>query len=143
MADDIRSQLVRVALEWQRRFGVAPSVTSAISEFDAFSLVGMSEDEYCADRINRTAVTSGYDFKHNGCRYQIKANRPSGKPGSPVSLVGKAKNLDWDKLIWILYDRDYCIQEAWEWTVEEYRTQFESAKRLSPADMRKGRRIYP
>jgi hypothetical protein len=143
MGDDIRSRLVSVALEWQKRFGVAPAVTSAISEFDAFSLVGMSEEEYCTDCIERTAVTSGHDFKHNGCRYQIKANRPSGKPGSPVRLVGKAKNLAWDKLIWILYDRDYCIQEAWEWTVEEYRTQFEFAKRLAPTDMRKGRRIYP
>ena len=49
MGDDIRSRLVSVALEWQKRFGVAPAVTSAISEFDAFSLVGMSEEEYCTD----------------------------------------------------------------------------------------------
>ena len=66
-------------------------------------------------REKRSAVTKGYDFTHNGCRYQVKANRPSGKPGSPVTWVSKVNNYDWDKLIWILYDRNYVVQEAWEW----------------------------
>ena len=136
---ELRSQLVNVALRWQERFGVAPSVTSALSELDAAMLVGMTEDEYCNDCSSRTAVTRGYDFTHHGCRYQVKANRPSGRPGSFVTLVGRANNYEWDKLIWILYDRFYQIQEAWEWTAEDYRHQFETVGRLSPAHMRLGK----
>jgi hypothetical protein len=142
MSSDIRIRLVEVALAWQERFGVAPAITSAISEYDASRLVGMTEDEYCSGCKNRTAVTRGYDFEYNQCRYQVKANRPSGKPGSPVTLVGKARNFEWDKLIWILYDKNYDIQEAWEWPVEEYRAKFESTKRMSPKDVRGGRCLY-
>jgi len=128
---------------WQARFGVAPAVTSALSELDAALLVGMSEEEYCSDCGSRTAVTRGCDFTHRGCRYQVKANRPSGRPGSFVTLVGKANNYDWDKLVWILYDRGYTIQEAWEWGVEDYRRRFETVDRLSPTHMRQGRRLFP
>jgi hypothetical protein len=43
----------------------------------------------------------GHDFEFKGQRHQVKANRRSGKPGSVVTLVPKAKNFDWDVLIWI------------------------------------------
>jgi hypothetical protein len=142
-AADLRVRLVEIALRWQERFGVAPTVTSALSELDAALLVGMTEDEYCADCSSRTAVTRGSDFSYHGCRYQVKANRPSGRKGSFVTLVGRANNYDWDKLVWILYDRCYAVQEAWEWTVEEYRRQFQVVVRLSPAHMRLGRRLFP
>jgi hypothetical protein len=69
----------------------------------------------------------------------VKANRPSGKPGSPVTLVPKVKNYEWDRLIWLLYDREFHIQEAWEWTVNDYRAAFDMVTRLSPFDMRRGR----
>jgi hypothetical protein len=140
---ELRSRLVAVALEWQRRFGVAPRITDAISEIDAAMMIGTTPDEYSLDCENRTAVTRGFDFTHDCCRYQIKANRPSGRRGSPVTLVRKANNYDWDKLIWILYDQGYGIQEAWEWTVQEYRRRFESVSRLSPDHMRQGKRIFP
>lgn len=139
----LRSELVAVALRWQERFGVAPSVTSALSELDAALLIGMTEEKYCSDCAHRTAVTAGHDFMHKGCRYQVKANRPSGRPGSFVTLVGKANNHDWDKLIWILYDQNYVVREAWEWEVDEYVRQFDNLKRLSPAHMRQGRRLFP
>jgi hypothetical protein len=138
----LRERLVAIAVEWQDRFGVSPSITNTISEFDAATiLVGMTEDEYRLDCKNRSAVTEGYDFTHEGCRYQIKANRPSGRIGSLVTLVSKARNYDWDKLIWILYDRYYVIQEAWEWTQQEYRQNFDSVKRLGPREMRRGRKL--
>jgi hypothetical protein len=143
MPNDIRSRLVAIALEWQELFGVAPSITNAISELDAALLVGMTVENYRLDCANRTAVTRGYDFMDAKCRYQIKANRPSGKPGSFVTIVGKPKNFDWDKLIWVLYDENYVMQEAWEWTMDNYRTQFEFTNRLSPAHMRQGLRLYP
>lgn len=42
----LRRKLVDVALEWQSRFGIAPQVTTSISEYDAAHLMGTSEEEY-------------------------------------------------------------------------------------------------
>jgi hypothetical protein len=49
--------LVEIALQWQNCFGVAPAITSIISELDAALLVGMTEREYRSDCMQRTAVT--------------------------------------------------------------------------------------
>ncbi|MGI8402708.1 MAG: hypothetical protein ACR2NS_14070 [Gemmatimonadaceae bacterium] len=141
--DSLRARLVAIALDWETRFGVAPHITSAISEYDAALLVGHSEESYGSDCSGRTAVTRGTDFNCEGVRYQVKANRPSGKPGSPVTKVGKANNYDWDRLLWLLYDRHYKLQEAWEWDVETYRAAFDSQAHVRPPDMRRGKRIYP
>ena len=138
----LRDELVKIALQWQERFGVAPSITSTISEYDAAMLVGMSENDYSAYMKDKTAVNKGSDFVFNNTRYQVKANRPSGKKGSFVTMVPKAANYEWDRLIWILYDKNYVIQEAWEWGVEEYKDAFDAIKRLSPDHYRKGRCLY-
>ena len=37
----LRNKLVNIALDWQENFGVAPSSTSAISEYAAAMLIGM------------------------------------------------------------------------------------------------------
>jgi len=86
----LRQTLVDTALAWQRRYGVAPAITSAVSELDAASLVGMTDDEYSDYMQDKTAVAKGHDFIHKGVRYQIKAHRPSGKPGSRITNAGKA-----------------------------------------------------
>jgi hypothetical protein len=138
----LRDQLVAIALEWQLRYGVAPTITGTISEYDAALLVGHTDESYCANCVGRTAVTRGCDFTWNGLRYQVKANRPSGKSGSFVTLVTKASNYEWDRLVWLLYDRFYALQEAWEWPVDQYRAAFHEKPRLSPADMRKGHCLY-
>jgi hypothetical protein len=75
----LRKTLVAGALEWERRYGVAPAITSAISEYDAARLVGHSPKSFGQDCVGRTAVTRGTDFCHNNVRYQVKANRPSGR----------------------------------------------------------------
>ncbi len=141
--EQLRIRLVEIALEWEHYFGVAPSITNSISEVDAALLVGMQEGDYCAAGVSRTAVSKDVDFICNGIRYQVTANRPSGKPGSPVTLVSRKteekRPFGWDRLIWILYDNLYVLQEAWEFTAEEYRDLFEKEKRLSPAHMRQGR----
>jgi len=139
----LRARLVAAALEWESRFSVAPAVTSAVSEYDAARLVGHTDESFSLDCRERTAVTRGCDFRHNGLRYQVKANRPSGKPGSFVTLVGKASNYEWDRLIWILYNSRYELQEAWEWDVATYRAEFHAKTRLAPADMRRGLRLFP
>jgi hypothetical protein len=138
----LRDELVKIALQWQERYGVAPSITSTISEYDAAMLVGMSENEYSDYMKDKTAVIKGSDFVFKNTRYQVKANRPSGKKGSFVTIVPKAANYEWDRLIWILYDKNYVIQEAWEWEVEEYKDAFDAIKRLSPDHYRKGRCLY-
>lgn len=138
----LRNKLVDTALQWQERFGVAPSITSAISEYDAALLVGMTENEYSDYMQDKTAVSKGADFTFNKTRYQVKANRPSGKKGSFVTMVPKATNYEWDKLIWILYDKNYVMQEAWEWCVKDYQAAFEGIKRLSPNHYRKGKCLY-
>ena len=137
----LRERLVTVCLEWQARFGVAPSITSAISELDATRLVGMPEEDYAAYMQNKTAVAKGSDFVWQSVSYQVKANRPSGKRGSRVTLVPKAHNYDWHKLIWILYDTQYVLQEAWLWEKETYRTAFDAIERLSPDHYRQGSRL--
>ncbi|MFK0163595.1 hypothetical protein [Rhizobium sp. NPDC090279] len=135
----LRDELVRVALAWQGAYGIAPSITSAISEYDAaVTLLGISESDYGASMGLAGAVRRGFDFTFNGERYQIKANRPSGKPGSFVTMVPKARNYEWDQLIWILYNREYEIQEAWRWTKDSYRNEFHELSRLSPNHMRRG-----
>ena len=138
----LRDQLVEIALEWQAKFGVAPQITTAISEYDVAMLVGMSESDYSDYMKDKTAVSKGADFIFNKIRYQVKANRPSGKPGSFVTKVPKATNYEWDKLIWVLYDKNYIMQEAWEWDVEDYKSTFNDKKRLSPDDYRKGKCLY-
>jgi hypothetical protein len=143
MKSQLREQLVATALLWEQRFGNAPSITSALSEYDAALLVGMSEDEYSSAMKDATAVRKGYDFKYGGHRYQVKGNRPSGKPGSPVTLVPKAKNYEWDYLVWVLYNSKYEVQEAWLWEASPYQQAFQEAKRLSPAHYRNGKCLAP
>ena len=138
----LRDKLVEIALQWQEHFGVAPSITSAISEYDAAMLVGMTEGDYSEYMKDKTAVSKGVDFVFKNIRYQVKANRPSGKKGSPVTMVPKATNYEWDRLIWILYDKNYVMQEAWEWQVNDYILAFNSIKRLSPNHYRKGKCLY-
>jgi hypothetical protein len=139
---ELRDALVQVALEWEKRFAVAPRITCDIAEYDAAKLVNTSLKIGLGRKNEDTAVTRGCDFCKGKERYQVKSNRPSGKVGSVVTLVGKAQNYEWDKLIWILYDRNYKIQEAWIFNVNLYRELFESKSRLSPQDMRKGLRLY-
>ena len=123
-ARDLRKQLVDVALEWEKHFGVAPSITSAISELGAARLVGMSEDADCAGGTHRTAVTKDTDFVCGEVRYQVTASRSSGKKGSKVRLVShkteKKRPFGWDRLIWIRR-----IQEVREFTADEYRRKFD------------------
>ncbi len=138
---DLRNQLVELALKWQQRYGIAPAITSTVSEYDAAMLLGMSKDEYSLYMHDKTAVSRGHDFVYNGLRYQIKAHRPSGKPGSKITNAGKARNYDWDILIWIRYNIHYNIEEAWSWERNLYRERFDKQNRISPADMRDGEKL--
>ncbi len=72
-------------IKWQEHFGVAPQITTQISEYDAAMLVGMPEQEYSDFMQDKTAVSKVSDFTYKNIRYQVKGNRPSGKPGSKIT----------------------------------------------------------
>jgi hypothetical protein len=137
--NEIRQRLVTIALEWEQTFVNAPAITTAISEYDAAMLLGLSESEYSQAMQGTTTVQKGYDFKHNGVRYQVKGTRPSGKPGSRITKVPGVNNYDWDQLVWVSYNPQYEIYEAWLWEVESYKANFSEVKRLSPTHMRQGK----
>lgn len=136
--ENLRQQLVDAALSWEAAFGNAPSITSVLSEYDAAVLLGCSLADYSACMRGATAVQRGHDFVYKGLRYQVKGNRPSGKRGSKVTRVPKPSNYEWDRLIWVLYNPRYEMQEAWLWEVGDYRQRFESVPRLGPGHMRRG-----
>lgn len=139
--ENLRHQLVETALAWERAFGNAPAITSTLAEYDAAMLLGLSLQQYSFAMQGATAVQKGHDFAFNGKRYQVKGNRSSGKPGSFVTLVPRARNYDWDFLVWVLYDKGYEIQEAWLWDTLSYKDEFEKLKRLSPTHYRQGLRL--
>lgn len=138
----LRKKLVTMSLDWQETFGIAPAVTTAISEYDAAMLVGCSFEEYVQSVRNNSAVTKGYDFIYSSLRYQVKACRPSGKKGSKITKVPQARNYEWDKLVWIMYDEKYEVQEAWLWDVAAYQKAFDGMNRISPEHMRAGSRLH-
>lgn len=130
----LRRDLVNNAIDWERRFGVAPSITGSIAELDAALLVGASIDAYASGTKGISAVRKGFDFIQNGLRYQVKANRPSGRPGSRVTMTGKPKPSGWNRLIWIHYTPDYRILEAWECDRETW--PYHGKKTIRPEHIR-------
>ena len=42
----LRDDLVKITLEWERKFGVAPGITGSVSEYDAAMLVGSKPFDY-------------------------------------------------------------------------------------------------
>ncbi len=63
---NLRDQLVNLAIKWQQQFGVAPAITSAISEYDATMFIGMSEENYFLYMQDKTAVMREHDFIYEG-----------------------------------------------------------------------------
>jgi hypothetical protein len=139
--ETLRQRLVETALAWEKAFGNAPSVTSSLSELDAALLLGFRLEEYSFHMQGKTVVQKGHDFVFKGVSYQVKATRPSGKHGSKVTKVPKASNYDWDFLVWINYNPQYEIQEAWLWEMSTYKDVFDKISRLSPALYRQGKRL--
>lgn len=132
-----RKGLVETALNWEATFRVMPAITSAVSEYDATRLIGISGKGVETIFQNQTAVTKGYDFIWNGIKYQVKANRPSGRKGSEVTMISKPKNYDWDNLIWILYDKAFLIREVLMFKQKDFKNEFDSFKIVRPKDLRK------
>jgi len=141
----IRDQLVETILKWERTFGFfsgQSGITAAVSEYDAAMLIGQTEAEYIASVRGRSSVSRGYDFVFKGQRIQVRANRPSGLPGSNVWNAGrKAGTGLWDILIYVLYDENYVIQAAYKFDHDTYHKIFSGKTSLRLEDMRRGEQL--
>jgi len=141
----IRDQLVQIVLKWENMFGFFPGqagITAAVSEYDAAMMLGLNEAEYITSITGRGPVGRGHDFVFENKRIQVKANRPSGRPGDAVWNAGpKVKTDGWDILIYILYDKDYVRQEAYGFDCDTYERLFSDKKLLRLDDMRKGKNL--
>ena len=72
--EELREQLVKATLAWERAFGNAPLITTVFSEYDAARLVGCTADSYSCSMQGVTAVQKGHDFIFNSARYQVKGS---------------------------------------------------------------------
>jgi len=141
----IRDQLVQTVLKWEKMFGFFPGqagITAAISEYDAAMMLGHDEAEYIKSIAGRGPVGRGHDFVFKNKKIQVKANRPGGRPGDAVWNAGpKVKTDGWDILIYILYDKGYVAQEAYQFDCDEYERMFSNRTSLRLEDMRKGNKL--
>jgi hypothetical protein len=138
----IRDRLVQTILKWEEKFGFFPGqagITAAVSEYDTAMRLGLNEDQYRGSIMGRSSVGRGYDFKFKDKKIQVKANRPSGRPGSDIWNAGPKVRTDrWDILIYILYHKNYVIQEAYWFDCDEYERMFLNEKKLRLDDMEEG-----
>ena len=138
----LRNELVKLALKWEKQFGVAPNITGIVGEYDVAMQVGLDEEEYSYCMRGTTAVQRGHDFIYNDKKYQVKACRPSGKPGSKITKGPDVRNYDWDYLVWVRYNKNYQVQEMWRFGRNKFELLFADKKRLTPDDMRMGKCLF-
>lgn len=49
--------------------------------------------------------------------------------GGALANATRVSNYEWDRLIWILYDREFKMLEAWERAADAYRSAFHTVER--------------
>ena len=137
--ESLRSRLCESALNWQEKYRTIPHIMSAISEYDAARIIGMSEEEYAERRRGRGPT----DFVHGGNRYRVRGLRREEGGGRPNSLVihRRPTNYEWDYFIFILYNKSYEIREAWIWCAASYREYFDRNDNMTLNDMRLGENL--
>lgn len=126
MSATFREMLVDLACHWQDPLGVTPAVNYAVARYDAAALAGLAESR-CR------AVASGADFDHEGLRYQVIASRDPEPARIPV-----VRRRGWDCLIWLVYDRDYALLEAWRCEGEALRARWGDSRVLGSDCLRLG-----
>ena len=156
----LREKLIDIALKWEEEYYVAPSITCAISEYDAkkAAVKQLKKEKKKVNVIeeqNKTAVTRGHDFilevEGHQVKYQVKGSRPSdnNKKVTKVSPARVDNSKHWDILIWVLYDQNYTIQKIVSWTYKKYKKKFKDKiennriiKRISNKEMLEGEIMY-
>ncbi len=117
---NLRKSLVKNAINFEKKFHIIPSISSAISELDAMAIVGMSGDEIVKYAPKQKSRQKDFDFEYNGKKYQVKVDRQSitelssvekglNRHNSQVSIGGK-----WDSIMWLQYNSDYRLLLAYE-----------------------------
>ncbi|MBF0438501.1 MAG: hypothetical protein HQL93_05195 [Magnetococcales bacterium] len=130
-----RDTLVAAALEWQDRYRVSPINLSVIAALDAALLIGMSEEHYSLHMRNKKFMESkDINFFFEKKSFIVKASRQA-------ALVPKAQHLEWDEIVFILYDARYDILGAWQMSREAYMTQCYHKERLSVEDYKTGQKL--
>ena len=137
----IRRELIKSSLEWAAAFGLTPAIIGELGEVDAAYLLSKSPKMAKNILLARTPRQKGYDLLIDHQRIQVKATRSSGLPGSTITRIQKPRNDMWDLIVWINYNRDFHLQEAWLWTRRAYLKKFSQSHRISPEEFRKGKRL--
>ncbi|MBF0125669.1 MAG: hypothetical protein HQM02_00510 [Magnetococcales bacterium] len=138
----LRSDLIAVARKWQEQYRVSPANLSVIAGFDTAMLLGMSEEHY-ADFMQERSFVAGreVDLIFERKRYLVKACRQADRSGSSVKYAPKAQHLQWDILVFLMYDADYALMGAWRMSCEDYKRQCDPKERLTPEDYQQGERV--
>lgn len=137
-----RPRLVEMAFDWERRFGVAPVPLSWISEYDVVRLLGLFDDSFAFHCVRFMVVTDG-DVTVGKTRFSVNADRPDVRPAAYLTQVAHSSGYGWDKLYWMLYDKQYELCEAWELPIFDRDQDLDERLRLTPADLRRGTRLFP
>ena len=137
-----RTLLVAMAFDWERRFGIATVPLSKISEHDVCRLLGLPDEIWALDGQRVVRLTDGH-VTLGKVRARVNADRSDVRPASWLTLVAHSSGAGWDKLFWMLYDKEYELCEAWELPIVDPDQDFDERLRLTPADMRQGRRLFP
>ena len=135
--EELREELINIALTCQKNIGNAPSITGFIAELDAAKVVGVSYEDYCKEMHDTSAVKRGYDFTFKNKCYQVKACRPSGRDGSEITRIPSVKNYEWDILVWIKYDEYFNINEIWQIEIDEFLRHFDGRRNISVIEFTK------
>lgn len=138
----LRDQLVSVVLEWQEKYGVSPVNLAVLAALDAALQVGMSDEDYAGQMLERTQSSSqNADFVMNKQRYIVKAYRQNLKLMNKVRYIARPQHMEWDVLIFITYDPHYMIIGAWEMLREDYMVKYGDKERLLPEELQVGRNL--
>lgn len=109
--------LVKVALEFKRRFGRTLPITEELGELYACEKLGLTR---------MPPRTRGYDaVDREEKKVQIKTRVPDSKIGivNPSGRVGRFTNFDFDYALLVLLDCNYGLGEIWRADVESIRSE--------------------
>jgi hypothetical protein len=138
--ESLRDRLCEVASKWEEKYRARLSIISAIAEFDAARIIGLSEEEY-VERERGGRFSSGFIFREMRYRVMGTQRKELGeRPGSTV-IHKKPTNYDWDYLIWIRYNKLFVIEEVWRWNVVAYKEYFHQRDSMTLNDMRLGENL--
>ena len=141
-ADTLRTTLVALVPEWEKRYGVAPFITAAVSEYDAARLVGHTPETFFAGLRGSHGSYSRHGLLLQRSSVSDQSLSAQRKTRFVHYLGAKSNELRMGSTGLASVCGEFQLLEAWEWYVADYQSSFDTIKRLSPAHMRTGRRLH-